>query len=81
MKKEVVMYYHVMSYNPDYSVRHDIVSLSVKEVSQINGNKDVTLKGVLCFEAGIDCNNLCGIYTSDKIEGDTMFSDKLYRIY
>ena len=81
MKKATIMYYHVMSYNPDYSIRHDVISLSHKELSQIIQNKDITLKGVLCFEAGIDYNNLCGIYTSDKIENDTMFADKLYRIY
>lgn len=81
MKKATIMYYHVMSYNPDYSIRHDVVSLSSTELSQIICNKDITLKGVLCFEAGIDYNNLCGIYTSDKIENDEMFSDKLYRIY
>ena len=78
MKK---MFYYVMSYNPDYSINTDIVTLTIEELNAINTNEDITLFEVLLSEAEVKVNNLVGVYTSSEVNNDKLFASKLYRIF
>ena len=78
MKK---MFYYVMSYNPDYSINTDIVTLTIEELNAINTNEDITLLEVLLSEAETNVNNLVGVYTSNEVDNDKLFANKLYKIF
>ena len=78
MKK---MFYYVMSYNPDYSINTEVVALTIEELNAINTNEDITLFEVLLSEAEVKVNNLVGVYTSNEVDNDKLFANKLYKIF
>lgn len=78
MKK---MFYYVMSYNPDYSINTEVVTLTIEELNNINANKDIKLFDVLLSEANVNSNNLVGVYTSNEVDNDKLFANKLYKIF
>ena len=75
------MFYYVMSYNPDYSINTDVVALTVEELNNINTSEDITLLEVLLSEAEVKVNNLVGVYTSNEVNNDKLFANKLYKIF
>ena len=75
------MFYYVMSYNPDYSINTDIVALTIEELNAINTNEDIDLLDVLLSEAEVKVNNLVGVYTSNEVDNDKLFANKLYKIF
>lgn len=73
------MFYYVMSYNEDYSIRTDIIALTSED---INNSHDIGMSLVdLVCPKNVDKNNICAIYTSDKVEDDRLFENKLYMVY
>ena len=79
--KNTTMFYYVMSYNPDYSINTEVVTLTVEEVNNINANEDIKLLDVLLSESNVKIENLAGVYTSDKIMDDCLFAGKLFRLF
>ena len=75
------MFYYVMSYNPDYSINTEVVTLTVEELNNINTDEDIKLLDVLLSEANTNINNLVGVYTSNEISNDQLFANKLYKIF
>lgn len=75
------MFYYVMSYNPDYSINTEVVSLTIEELNNINSSEDIKLLDVLLSEASVNANNLVGVYTSNEINNDKLFANKLYKIF
>mgnify|MGYP003294162292 CR=1 FL=1 len=75
------MFYYVMSYNPDYSINTEVVTLTVEELNNINSNEDIKLLNVLLSEANVNINNLVGVYTSNEVSNDKLFANKLYKIF
>lgn len=73
------MFYYVMSYNEDYSIRTDIITLTSDD---INNSHDIGMSLVdLVCPKDVNKNNICAIYTSDKVEDDRLFENKLYMVY
>jgi hypothetical protein len=79
--KKMKMFYYVMSYNPDYSINTEVVSLTIEELNNINTNEDIKLLDVLLSETNVNANNLVGVYTSNEVNNDKLFANKLYRIF
>lgn len=75
------MFYYVMSYNPDYSINTEVVTLTVEELNNINTDENIKLFDVLLSEANVNVNNLIGIYTSNEVDNDQLFANKLYKIF
>lgn len=75
------MFYYVMSYNPDYSINTEVVTLTVEELNNINTDEDIKLLDVLLSEVNVNVNNLVGIYTSNEVNNDKLFANKLYKIF
>lgn len=78
------MYYYVMSYNEDYSIRTDIATLTIEDVNLLNDNNldllDALLIDVNKDNEKIKRENVTAVYTSDRVIDDYLFASKLIRI-